>query len=162
LPIAHWGARIRTSRCCFSKYGKIAYEFPQEAWSHLRFEAANPRHEHEWRLWQDVRLSADKVIMPGLITHSTTVVEHPELGAERLLRFVDCVGRENVMAGSDWGFSQSPLGARVHRSLMWAKLRSLAEGAEIASRQGLKQIAAIQTAGRSYLSPCVGPHRVKG
>jgi 5-methyltetrahydropteroyltriglutamate--homocysteine methyltransferase len=99
------------------------------------FEAANPRHEHEWRLWQDVRLPGDKVLMPGLITHSTNVVEHPELVAERLLRFVDCVGRENVMAGSDCGFSQSPLGARVHRSIMWAKLRSLAAGADIASKK---------------------------
>jgi 5-methyltetrahydropteroyltriglutamate--homocysteine methyltransferase len=99
------------------------------------FEAANPRHEHEWRLWQDVTLPAYKVLMPGLITHSTNVVEHPELVAERLLRFVDCVGRDNVMAGSDCGFSQSPLGARVHRSIMWAKLRSLAAGAEIASKQ---------------------------
>jgi 5-methyltetrahydropteroyltriglutamate--homocysteine methyltransferase len=99
------------------------------------FEAANPRHEHEWRLWQDVRLPSDKVLMPGLITHSTNVVEHPELVAERLLRFVDCVGRENVMAGSDCGFSQSPLGARVHRSIMWAKLRSLTAGADIASKK---------------------------
>jgi 5-methyltetrahydropteroyltriglutamate--homocysteine methyltransferase len=99
------------------------------------FEAANPRHEHEWRLWQDVRLPADKVLMPGLITHSTNVVEHPELIAERLLRFVDCVGRENVMAGSDCGFSQSPLGARVHSSIMWAKLRSLAGGTEIAAKR---------------------------
>jgi 5-methyltetrahydropteroyltriglutamate--homocysteine methyltransferase len=99
------------------------------------FEAANPRHEHEWRLWQDVRLPSDKVLMPGLITHSTNVVEHPELVAERLLRFVDCVGRENVMAGSDCGFSQSPLGGRVHRSIMWAKLRSLAAGAEIAAKK---------------------------
>ena len=99
------------------------------------FEAANPRHEHEWRLWQDVKLPTDKVVMPGLVTHSTNVVEHPELVAERLLRFVDCVGRENVMAGSDCGFSQSPLGARVHRSIMWAKLRSLAAGAEIAAKK---------------------------
>lgn len=99
------------------------------------FEAANPRHEHEWRLWQDVKLPADKVLMPGLITHSTNVVEHPELVAERLIRFADCVGRDNVMAGSDCGFSQSPLGARVHRSIMWAKLRSLAAGADIAAKK---------------------------
>jgi methionine synthase II (cobalamin-independent) len=98
-------------------------------------EAANPRHEHEWRLWQNVKLPADKVLMPGLITHSTNVIEHPELIAERLLRFVDRVGRENVMAGSDCGFSQSPLCARVHRSIMWAKLRSLAAGAGIAAKE---------------------------
>jgi len=82
-----------------------------------------------------VKLPADKVLMPGLITHSTNVVEHPELAAERLLRFVDCVGRDNVMAGSDCGFSQSPLGARVHGSIMWAKLRSLAAGADIAAKK---------------------------
>jgi len=96
------------------------------------FEAANPRHEHEWKLWRDVKLPPGNVLIPGLITHSTNVVEHPEFVAERLLRFVDCVGRDNVMAGSDCGFSQSPLGGRVHSSIMWAKLRCLAEGAAIA------------------------------
>jgi 5-methyltetrahydropteroyltriglutamate--homocysteine methyltransferase len=99
------------------------------------FEAANPRHEHEWKLWRDVKLPTGKVLIPGLITHSTNVVEHPEFVAERLLRFVDCVGRDNVMAGSDCGFSQSPLGGRVHSSIMWAKLRSLAEGAAMASKR---------------------------
>jgi len=99
------------------------------------FEAANPRHEHEWRVWKDVKLPAGKVLMPGLIAHSTNVVEHPELVAERLLRFVDCVGRDNVMAGTDCGFSQSPLAGRVHRTIMWAKLKCLAEGAAIASKR---------------------------
>jgi 5-methyltetrahydropteroyltriglutamate--homocysteine methyltransferase len=99
------------------------------------FEAANPRHEHEWRVWKDVKLPAGKVLMPGVITHSTNVVEHPELVAERLQRFADCVGREQVMAGTDCGFSQSPLAGRVHRSIMWAKLKSLAEGAAIASKR---------------------------
>ena len=99
------------------------------------FEAANPRHEHEWRVWQDVKLPPGKVLMPGLIAHSTNIVEHPELVAERLLRFADCVGRENVMAGTDCGFSQSPLAGRVHRSIMWAKLKCLAEGAAIASKK---------------------------
>ncbi|HEY1363113.1 MAG TPA: cobalamin-independent methionine synthase II family protein [Xanthobacteraceae bacterium] len=100
----------------------------------LSFEAANPRHEHEWRIWKEVRLPPGKVLMPGLVAHSTNVVEHPELVAERLMRFADCVGRENLMAGTDCGFSQSPLAGRVHRSIMWAKLRSLAEGAAIASK----------------------------
>jgi 5-methyltetrahydropteroyltriglutamate--homocysteine methyltransferase len=99
------------------------------------FEAANPRHEHEWKLWHDVKLPPGNVLIPGLITHSTNVVEHPEFVAERMLRFVDCVGRDNVMAGSDCGFSQSPLGGRVHSSIMWAKLRCLAEGAAIASKK---------------------------
>ena len=100
----------------------------------LSFEAANPRHEHEWRIWKEVRLPPGKVLMPGLIAHSTNIVEHPELVAERLMRFADCAGRENVMAGTDCGFSQSPLAGRVHRSIMWAKLRTLAEGAAIASK----------------------------
>jgi 5-methyltetrahydropteroyltriglutamate--homocysteine methyltransferase len=98
------------------------------------FEAANPRHEHEWQLWKTVKLPPGKAIMPGVVTHSTDVVEHPELVAERLQRFANCVGRENVIAGTDCGFSQSPLGARVHRSIMWAKLKTLAEGAQLASR----------------------------
>jgi len=101
----------------------------------LSFEAANPRHEHEWRIWKEVRLPPGKVLMPGLIAHSTNIVEHPELVAERLMRFADCVGRDSLMAGTDCGFSQSPLAGRVHRSIMWAKLRALAEGAAIASKR---------------------------
>jgi 5-methyltetrahydropteroyltriglutamate--homocysteine methyltransferase len=99
------------------------------------FEAANPRHEHEWQVWQETKLPPGKVLLPGLVTHSTNVVEHPELVAERLLRFIGCVGEDNVMASTDCGFSQSPLGGRVHRSIMWAKLNSLAAGAAIASRK---------------------------
>ena len=79
-------------------------------------------------------LPVGKVLMPGLIAHSTNVVEHPDLVAERLLRYADIVGRDNVMAGTDCGFSQSPLAGRVHRSIMWAKLKCLAEGAAIASK----------------------------
>ena len=70
--------------------------------------SANPRHEHEWKVWKDVTLPAGKVLMPGLIAHSTNVVEHPELVAERLLRYADIVGRDSVMASTDCGFSQSP------------------------------------------------------
>ena len=76
----------------------------------------------------------DRQLMPGLIAHSTNVVEHPDLVAERLLRYADIVGRDSVMAGTDCGFSQSPLAGRVHRSIMWAKLKCLAEGAAIASK----------------------------
>ena len=101
----------------------------------LSFEAANPRHEHEWQVWKTVKLPPGRVLMPGVVTHSTNIVEHPELVAERLERFAQCVGRENVMAGTDCGFSQSPLAGRVHRSIMWAKLKSLAEGAAIASKR---------------------------
>jgi 5-methyltetrahydropteroyltriglutamate--homocysteine methyltransferase len=77
------------------------------------FEAANPRHEHEWKVWKDVTLPDGKVLMPGLIAHSTNVVEHPDLVAERLLRYADIVGRDGVMASTDCGFSQSPLAGRV-------------------------------------------------
>ncbi len=97
------------------------------------FEAANPRHEHEWQVWKTVKLPPGTAIMPGVITHSTNIVEHPELVAERLLRFAAIVGRDNVVAGSDCGFSQSPLAGRVHWTIMWAKLKALAEGARIAS-----------------------------
>jgi 5-methyltetrahydropteroyltriglutamate--homocysteine methyltransferase len=98
------------------------------------FEAANPRHEHEWQVWKTVKLAPGKALMPGVVTHSTNIVEHPELVSERLQRFASCVGRENVIAGTDCGFSQSPLGGRVHRSIMWAKLKALAEGARLASQ----------------------------
>jgi 5-methyltetrahydropteroyltriglutamate--homocysteine methyltransferase len=99
------------------------------------FEAANPRHEHEWQVWKQAKLPAGKSLVPGVVTHSTNIVEHPELVAERLLRFAGIVGRESVMAGTDCGFSQSPLAGRVHWSIMWAKLKALAEGAAIASRE---------------------------
>jgi 5-methyltetrahydropteroyltriglutamate--homocysteine methyltransferase len=86
-------------------------------------------------VWKGVKLPPDKILIPGVVTHSTNIVEHPELVAERLIRFAQIVGRERVMAGTDCGFSQSPLAGRVHWSIMWAKLKSLAEGAKLASRQ---------------------------
>jgi 5-methyltetrahydropteroyltriglutamate--homocysteine methyltransferase len=96
------------------------------------FEAANVRHAHEWKVWKTAKLPAGKKILPGVISHATNVVEHPELVAERLVRFANLVGRENVMASSDCGFAQSPFARRVHPSIMWAKLRSMAEGARLA------------------------------
>jgi 5-methyltetrahydropteroyltriglutamate--homocysteine methyltransferase len=99
-------------------------------------EAANPRHEHEWRVWKDVKLPAGKILVPGVVSHGTNVVEHPELVAERILRFAGLLGRENVIAGTDCGFAQEELNRRVHPSIMWAKLEAMAEGARIAS-QGL-------------------------
>jgi 5-methyltetrahydropteroyltriglutamate--homocysteine methyltransferase len=98
-------------------------------------EAANPRHEHEWRVWEKVRLPAGKVLIPGVVTHHTAVLEHPELVAERLTRFARVVGRENLIAGTDCGFAQGPLLRRVHPTIMWAKLRSLVEGARLASQE---------------------------
>jgi 5-methyltetrahydropteroyltriglutamate--homocysteine methyltransferase len=93
------------------------------------FEAANVRHEHEWKLWQDIRLSNGKKILPGVVSHSTNVVEHPELVAERIARFASGVGAENVIASTDCG-----LGGRVHPQIAWAKLEALAQGAQLAGR----------------------------
>ncbi len=98
-----------------------------------QFEAANPRHEHEWVVWRTVELATGKVLIPGVISHATNIVEHPELVAQRIVRLANVVGRENVMGGTDCGFAQSPFAQRVHPSIMWAKLRSLAEGAKLAS-----------------------------
>ena len=96
-------------------------------------EAANPRHEHEWALWQDVKLPDDKVLVPGVVSHCIHLVEHPELVAQRIARFADVVGRERVIAGTDCGFGTSGAGDEVHPEVAWAKLRSLVEGARLAS-----------------------------
>ena len=97
-------------------------------------EGANPRHEHEWKVWESARLGEGKILVPGVISHATNVVEHPELVAERIVRYARILGRENVMAGTDCGFAQGPFHRRVHPSIMWAKLEALAEGARLASR----------------------------
>jgi 5-methyltetrahydropteroyltriglutamate--homocysteine methyltransferase len=98
-------------------------------------EGANPRHEHEWRVWETAKLPEGRVLIPGVISHATNVVEHPELVAERIVRLARLVGRENVIAGTDCGFAQGPFYRRVHPSIMWAKLSSLVEGARIASAE---------------------------
>ncbi|HEX5048516.1 MAG TPA: cobalamin-independent methionine synthase II family protein [Gammaproteobacteria bacterium] len=98
-------------------------------------EAANARHEHEWRVWEKVRLPKDKILIPGVVTHHTTTVEHPRLVADRIVRFAKLVGRENVIAGTDCGFAQSRKIQRVHPSVMWAKLEALVAGAELASTE---------------------------
>ena len=99
------------------------------------FEAANPRHEHEWQLWKDTRLPDGRILIPGVITHSSVLVEHPELIAERIQRFANLVGRENVIAGGDCGFgTQASATPEVHPSIVWAKFEALAEGARIAGR----------------------------
>ena len=98
-------------------------------------EAANPRHEHEWQVWQDVRLPEDKILIPGVVSHCTHLVEHPELVAQRIGRFAVVVGRERVIAGTDCGFGTSGAGDEVHPEVAWAKLRALVEGAAIASRR---------------------------
>jgi 5-methyltetrahydropteroyltriglutamate--homocysteine methyltransferase len=96
-------------------------------------ELANPRHEHEWRLWEHLKLPQDAVLIPGVISHATNIVEHPELVAERIARLARLVGRENVIASTDCGFAQVTYFARVHPSIMWAKLEALVAGARLAS-----------------------------
>jgi 5-methyltetrahydropteroyltriglutamate--homocysteine methyltransferase len=98
-------------------------------------EAANPRHAHEWQVWEDVKLPDGKILIPGVVAHTTNLVEHPELIAWRITTYARLVGRENVIAGTDCGFSQGAFTPRVHHSIMWAKLQALAEGAALATRQ---------------------------
>ena len=98
-------------------------------------EGANPRHEHEWKVWQGVKLPPGKVLVPGVISHATNIVEHPELVSERIVRLARLVGRENVIASTDCGFAQSPMYRRVHPSIMWAKFESLAAGARLATKE---------------------------
>jgi 5-methyltetrahydropteroyltriglutamate--homocysteine methyltransferase len=97
-------------------------------------EAANVRHEHEWRVWENAKLPAGRVLIPGVITHHTVTVEHPQVVADRIVRFARIVGRENVIAGSDCGFAQADMIQRVHPSVMWAKFEALARGAQIATK----------------------------
>jgi 5-methyltetrahydropteroyltriglutamate--homocysteine methyltransferase len=131
--------RIRFHLCWGSWHGPHTTDIPMrdivevmlavdcQAYS---FEAGNVRHEHEWRVWQDVKLPDDKLILPGVVSHATNVVEHPELVAERIVRFANLVGRERVIAATDCG-----LGGRVYPQIAWAKLETLVEGAALATRQ---------------------------
>jgi 5-methyltetrahydropteroyltriglutamate--homocysteine methyltransferase len=98
-------------------------------------EAANPRHAYEWHVWEDVKLPEGKILIPGVIAHTTAVVEHPETVAERIMNFARVVGRERVIAGADCGFAQGAFLRRQHPSIMWAKFQALVEGARLASRR---------------------------
>jgi 5-methyltetrahydropteroyltriglutamate--homocysteine methyltransferase len=98
-------------------------------------EAANPRHEHEWEIWRDVKLPDDKILVPGVVSHCIHLVEHPQLVAQRILRFAEVVGRERVIAGTDCGFGTSGAGDEVHPDVAWAKLAAMVEGAKIASER---------------------------
>jgi len=135
--------RSRYHICWGSWNGPHAFDVPlkdiidlllQVRTGHYSFEAANPRHAHEWRVWETVKLPPGKILIPGVISHATNIVEHPELVAERIVRLAKIVGRDNVMGGTDCGFAQSPFARRVHPTIMWAKLKALAEGARIATR----------------------------
>ncbi|HKA03480.1 MAG TPA: cobalamin-independent methionine synthase II family protein [Acidimicrobiales bacterium] len=100
------------------------------------FEVANPRHYHEWRLWEDVTLPEGKILIPGLIGHATNYVEHPELIADYIVKYAGLVGRENVIAGADCGFSsRASYAPEVHPTVVWPKFHALAEGAALASKQ---------------------------
>lgn len=136
--------RIRYHVCFGSWHGPHAFDPPlrdvvdlilQVKAGQYAIEQANPRHEHEWRLWEEVDLPEGRKLIPGVVTHHTNVVEHPELVAQRLVRLANVVGRDNVLAGTDCGFAQGAFIARVHEEIQWAKLAALAEGARIASRE---------------------------
>jgi 5-methyltetrahydropteroyltriglutamate--homocysteine methyltransferase len=136
--------RIRYHVCWGSWHGPHAYDPPLEDVVDLilrvnagyyAMEQANARHEHEWRVWEDVKLPDGKKLIPGVVTHHTNVVEHPELVAQRLTRLAKLVGRENVLGGTDCGFAQGSFIQRVHPEIQWAKLAALAEGARLATRE---------------------------
>jgi 5-methyltetrahydropteroyltriglutamate--homocysteine methyltransferase len=99
------------------------------------FEAGNPRHEHEWRVWEDGKLPEGKFLIPGVITHGSNFVEHPEAIAQRIARFAQAVGRQNVIAGADCGFASFSTTCEVHPTVVWAKLAALGEGARLASQE---------------------------
>ena len=100
------------------------------------FEAANARHEHEYHVWEHVKLPEGKVLIPGVVSHASNIVEHPELIAERITRYAKLMGRENVIAGTDCGFSsQATYNPEVHRSVVWAKFQAMAEGARLATAE---------------------------
>ncbi|MEC9447207.1 MAG: hypothetical protein VYC59_10605, partial [Chloroflexota bacterium] len=101
----------------------------------ISFEGANPRHAHEWKVWQDVKLPDDKVIIPGVLDTTTNFIEHPELIAERIVRYAGVVGKGNMMVGSDCGFGTSAWGRRVESRIAWAKLAAMVEGARLASQE---------------------------
>jgi 5-methyltetrahydropteroyltriglutamate--homocysteine methyltransferase len=136
--------RIRYHVCWGSWHGPHAYDPPLEDVVDLilkvnagyyAMEQANARHEHEWRVWEDVKLPDGKKLIPGVVTHHTNVVEHPDLVAQRLTRLAKLVGRENVLGGTDCGFAQGSFIQRVHPEIQWAKLAALAEGARLATRE---------------------------
>ena len=131
--------RIRFHLCWGSWHGPHTTDIPMRDIVDLMltvnagaysFEAGNVRHAHEWKVWQDVKLPDDKLLLPGVVSHATNVVEHPELVAERIVRFANLVGRERVIASTDCG-----LGGRVHPQIAWAKLEALVDGAALATRQ---------------------------
>lgn len=136
--------RVRFHTCYSVNVAPRAYDFELKHFADLMLkinamayliEGANPRHEHEWELWQHLKLPDDKILVPGVVSHCVHLVEHPELVAQRIVRFANVVGRERVIAGTDCGFGTSGAGDEVHPEVAWAKLRSLVEGARLASKK---------------------------
>jgi 5-methyltetrahydropteroyltriglutamate--homocysteine methyltransferase len=136
--------RIRYHVCWGSWPGPHVFDVPFEQIADLvlkvragafSLEMANPRHEHEWQVWKNIRLPDGAVLLPGVITHATNIVEHPDLVCERIVRLANLVGRENVIASTDCGFAQVTYFQRVHPSVQWAKLEALVEGARRATKQ---------------------------
>jgi 5-methyltetrahydropteroyltriglutamate--homocysteine methyltransferase len=134
--------RVRFHTCYSTNVAPRAHDFELRHFVDLMlniraggysFEAANPRHEHEWQVWETVALPDDKVLIPGVVSHCITLVEHPELVAQRLVRFAGVVGRERVLASNDCGFATAGAGDEVHPDVAWAKLQALTEGARLAS-----------------------------
>lgn len=136
--------RMRLHLCWGNYEGPHHYDVPLQAiLGHvlrarpvgLSFEGANPRHAHEWKVWQEVRLPDDKVLIPGVLDSTTNFIEHPELVAQRIIRYAEVVGRERVIAGTDCGFGTSAWGRKVHADIAWAKMQSMVEGARLASER---------------------------
>jgi 5-methyltetrahydropteroyltriglutamate--homocysteine methyltransferase len=131
--------RVRYHICWGSWHGPHTHDLPLKHVVDLMLkvkagaysvEAANPRHEHEWKIWRETRLPEGKILIPGVVSHASNVVEHPELVADRIVLYAGLVGRENVIAGTDCG-----MGMRVHPQIAWAKLKALSEGAALASKE---------------------------
>ena len=136
--------RVRYHVCHGSWHGPHVYDPPladvidlvlKVKARYYSIEQGNARHEHEWQLWEDVKLPEGKVLIPGVVTHHSIVVEHPELVAQRLVRLAGVVGRDAVMGGTDCGFAQGAFIRRVHPTIQWAKLEALAEGARLATKE---------------------------
>jgi 5-methyltetrahydropteroyltriglutamate--homocysteine methyltransferase len=136
--------RVRFHTCYSTNVAPRAHDFELRHFVDLMlgiraaaysFEAANPRHDHEWQVWETVTLPAEKVLIPGVVSHCITLVEHPELVAQRIARYAEVVGRERVLASNDCGFATAGAGDEVHPDVAWAKLQSMVEGARLASER---------------------------
>jgi 5-methyltetrahydropteroyltriglutamate--homocysteine methyltransferase len=136
--------RVRYHFCWGSWHGPHKFDVPMKDMidivlgAHVQaisLEAANAAHEHEYEDWEDIKLPESKILLPGVVTHATNIIENPRLVAQRIERYARIAGRENVIASTDCGFSQGAFSAKVHPSITWAKLEALVEGAKLASQR---------------------------